>query len=131
MVDIVTQTMPAESEVHVARNFLTKILRSSMRYCGAVGLCLVTPSPVRSCSYHPSTRPPLPDPSITSSAMWRLSCSCAVHVQDGDYTLKLIIGLSISLACLEPVSVSAESSVFPAVLLMSADHLSKTFEQMF
>ncbi|XP_028835376.1 protein Shroom2 isoform X2 [Denticeps clupeoides] len=31
MVDIVTQTMPAESEVHVARNFLTKILRSSMR----------------------------------------------------------------------------------------------------
>nr|XP_005172997.2 protein Shroom2-like isoform X1 [Danio rerio] len=31
MVDIVTQTMPAESDVHVARNFLTKILRSSMR----------------------------------------------------------------------------------------------------
>lgn len=46
MVDIVTQTMPAESEVHVARNFLTKILRSSMRYCGAVGFCLVILSPV-------------------------------------------------------------------------------------
>ncbi|XP_052425226.1 protein Shroom2 isoform X4 [Carassius gibelio] len=31
MVDIVMHTMPAESEVHVAGNFLTKILRSSMR----------------------------------------------------------------------------------------------------
>ncbi|XP_016363746.1 protein Shroom2-like isoform X1 [Sinocyclocheilus rhinocerous] len=31
MVDIVMQAMPAESEVHVARNVLTKILRSSMR----------------------------------------------------------------------------------------------------
>ncbi|KAI7795188.1 putative protein Shroom2-like [Triplophysa rosa] len=31
MVDIVTHTMPAESDAHVARNFLTKILRSSMR----------------------------------------------------------------------------------------------------
>lgn len=47
MVDIVMQTMPAESEVHVARNFLTKILRSSMRYRIAVGLCLVTPWPCR------------------------------------------------------------------------------------
>lgn len=45
MVDIVTQTMPAESEVHVARNFLTKILRSSMRYRAAVDICLVTPAP--------------------------------------------------------------------------------------
>ncbi|XP_036442307.1 protein Shroom2 isoform X2 [Colossoma macropomum] len=31
MVDFVTQTMPAESDIHVARSFLTKILRSSMR----------------------------------------------------------------------------------------------------
>ncbi|XP_049335722.1 protein Shroom2 isoform X2 [Astyanax mexicanus] len=31
MVDIVTQKMPSESDVHVARSFLTKILRSSMR----------------------------------------------------------------------------------------------------
>ncbi|KAA0707397.1 Protein Shroom2 [Triplophysa tibetana] len=31
MVDVVTHTMPAESDAHVARNFLTKILRSSMR----------------------------------------------------------------------------------------------------
>ncbi|KAM6945338.1 protein Shroom2-like [Aplochiton taeniatus] len=31
MVDIVSQTMPSENDVHVARNFLTKILRSSMR----------------------------------------------------------------------------------------------------
>ncbi|KAG9348911.1 hypothetical protein JZ751_029228 [Albula glossodonta] len=32
MVDIVAQKMPSESDVHVARSFLTKILRSSMRY---------------------------------------------------------------------------------------------------
>lgn len=33
MVDVVTsRTMPSETEVHVARSFLTKILRSSMRY---------------------------------------------------------------------------------------------------
>ncbi|KAA0712897.1 Protein Shroom2 [Triplophysa tibetana] len=31
MVDIVTQKMPSESDVHMARSFLTKILRSSMR----------------------------------------------------------------------------------------------------
>ncbi|XP_053085514.1 protein Shroom2 isoform X5 [Pangasianodon hypophthalmus] len=31
MVDIVAQKMPSESDVHVARSFLTKILRSSMR----------------------------------------------------------------------------------------------------
>ncbi|XP_074524221.1 protein Shroom2 isoform X2 [Halichoeres trimaculatus] len=31
MVDIVTQKMPSENDVHVARSFLTKILRSSMR----------------------------------------------------------------------------------------------------
>ncbi|XP_067315836.1 protein Shroom2 isoform X4 [Pseudorasbora parva] len=31
MVDIVAQKMPSESDVHMARNFLTKILRSSMR----------------------------------------------------------------------------------------------------
>lgn len=90
MVDIVTQTMPAESEVHVARNFLTKILRSSMRYRAAVGLCLVTPAlrdPV--VITHQLSVPGRP--SITSFAMCCLSCSCAVHVQDGDYTLKLII----------------------------------------
>ncbi len=43
MVDIVMQTMPAESEVHVARNFLTKILRSSMRYSAAVTPALHDP----------------------------------------------------------------------------------------
>lgn len=33
MVDMVSpHSMPSESEVHVARSFLTKILRSSMRY---------------------------------------------------------------------------------------------------
>lgn len=33
MVDVVSpHTMPSETEVHVARSFLTKILRSSMRY---------------------------------------------------------------------------------------------------
>lgn len=32
MVDIVAQKMPSESDVHMARSFLTKILRSSMRY---------------------------------------------------------------------------------------------------
>nr|XP_028583553.1 protein Shroom2 isoform X2 [Podarcis muralis] len=31
VVDIVTQKMPSESDVHVARSYLTKILRSSMR----------------------------------------------------------------------------------------------------
>ncbi|MED6246021.1 hypothetical protein ATANTOWER_011827 [Ataeniobius toweri] len=31
MVDIVAQKMPSENDVHVARSFLTKILRSSMR----------------------------------------------------------------------------------------------------
>lgn len=40
MVDVVSpSTMPSETEVHVARSFLTKILRSSMRY-HPVSLCL-------------------------------------------------------------------------------------------
>lgn len=30
--DIVSHKMPSENDVHVARSFLTKILRSSMRY---------------------------------------------------------------------------------------------------
>lgn len=38
MVDIVTQKMPSENDVHVARSFLTKILRSSMRYGSVVSL---------------------------------------------------------------------------------------------
>lgn len=91
MVDIVTQTMPAESEVHVARNFLTKILRSSMRYRAAVDICLVTPAPHNPVVITHQSVHPGPDPHITSFAMWRLSCSCAVHVQDWDYTLKMII----------------------------------------
>lgn len=38
MVDVVsTRAMPSESEVRVARSFLTKILRSSMRYQPASG----------------------------------------------------------------------------------------------
>lgn len=36
MVDIVAQKMPSENDVHVARSFLTKILRSSMRYGSTV-----------------------------------------------------------------------------------------------
>ncbi|KAM4738993.1 protein Shroom2 isoform 2-T3 [Anableps anableps] len=37
MVDIVAQKMPSENDVHVARSFLTKILRSSMRKNGFEG----------------------------------------------------------------------------------------------
>ncbi|XP_014880605.1 protein Shroom2 isoform X1 [Poecilia latipinna] len=37
MVDIVAQKMPSENDVHVARSFLTKILRSSMRKNGFQG----------------------------------------------------------------------------------------------
>ncbi|XP_053742274.1 protein Shroom2 isoform X2 [Synchiropus splendidus] len=37
MVDIVAQKMPSENDVHVARSFLTKILRSSMRRNEPVG----------------------------------------------------------------------------------------------
>lgn len=32
VVDIVAQNMPSENDVHIARNYLMKILRSSMRY---------------------------------------------------------------------------------------------------
>lgn len=32
VVDVVAQRMPSENDVHVARNYLMKILRSSMRY---------------------------------------------------------------------------------------------------
>lgn len=67
MVDIVTHTMPAENEVHVARNFLTKILRSSMRYCALVTLNLIPSWP---CRYYPSACLPLPDLGVISSAMW-------------------------------------------------------------
>lgn len=38
MVDIVAQKMPSENDVLVARSFLTKILRSSMRYEPAASL---------------------------------------------------------------------------------------------
>lgn len=41
MVDIVTQKMPSENDVHVARSFLTKILRSSMRYGSACGFIVI------------------------------------------------------------------------------------------
>jgi len=32
VMDIVAQKVPSENDVHVARNYLMKILRSSMRY---------------------------------------------------------------------------------------------------
>lgn len=42
MVDVVSSgTMPSETEVHVARSFLTKILRSSMRYHQPAALFLL------------------------------------------------------------------------------------------
>lgn len=52
MVDIVAQKMPSENDVHVARSFLTKILRSSMRY-GSV-------APSLSVVFSPFSFPPLP-----------------------------------------------------------------------
>ncbi|XP_034036473.1 protein Shroom2 isoform X1 [Thalassophryne amazonica] len=41
MMDIVAQKMPSENDVHVARSFLTKILRSSMRYDLVASLAFV------------------------------------------------------------------------------------------
>lgn len=46
MVDIVAQKMPSESDVHMARSFLTKILRSSMRYGINVSTRIPTSFPV-------------------------------------------------------------------------------------
>lgn len=39
--DIVSHKMPSENDVHVARSFLTKILRSSMRYGPVCGFIVV------------------------------------------------------------------------------------------
>lgn len=123
MVDIVTQTMPAESEVHVARNFLTKILRSSMRYCGAVDLCLVNLSPV--VITHQPLRP------CQTQVSHPLPCGVlAVAVL---FTCKNgIIRLSLLSFCQFHWLLWNlwASSVFPAVLLMTADHFVKN-EQMF
>lgn len=40
--DIVSQKMPSENDVHVARSFLTKILRSSMRYDPVCGFIVIS-----------------------------------------------------------------------------------------
>lgn len=40
--DIVNHKMPSENDVHVARSFLTKILRNSMRYSFVYGFILIS-----------------------------------------------------------------------------------------
>ncbi|CAG10267.1 unnamed protein product [Tetraodon nigroviridis] len=58
MVDVVsTRTMPSESEVRVARNFLTKILRSSMRYQSASTPCSLVVFSERPWKNDPVSRP--------------------------------------------------------------------------
>lgn len=83
MVDIVAQKMPSESDVHMARSFLTKILRSSMRYGMNVTVSrpISFPPPtsvVRSTiiflhgpSYHPSN--------VQISIHWFSTTTCALH----------------------------------------------------
>lgn len=58
MVDIVALKMPSENDVHVARSFLTKILRSSMRYASHAERLplLVLPSRLASTCRHPALR---------------------------------------------------------------------------
>lgn len=51
MVDYVTLKMPSENDVHVARSFLTKILRSSMRY-GVGFMKMTSPVPFPNAKRH-------------------------------------------------------------------------------
>lgn len=72
VVDVVAQRMPSENDVHVARNYLMKILRSSMRYStdstSASSVSLPTDwIPPTVCQTHskpsqkPSSQPSFPD----------------------------------------------------------------------
>lgn len=49
--DIVNHKMPSENDVHVARSFLTKILRNSMRYSFVYGFMLITSIELFSTSF--------------------------------------------------------------------------------
>ncbi|XP_048028144.1 protein Shroom2 isoform X2 [Megalobrama amblycephala] len=86
MVDIVTQTMPAESEVHVARNFLTKILRSSMRKNRFKGR---NESSCRPYSWHsakstdnPNTDGPKSEPSPVPDPTWQTKYDAGSPTKD-------------------------------------------------